>query len=310
MSIWKWVGCHAQLIVTKSLQAWVDDVQDDRFFASSTLCLVVKIGSSRSKSGSHSEINDGRTKRLVVSNSACDDFDGVRLNLRLARTNLVGKLVHCSAVEVSGDEDHVRDLVVINELEQLSAFSCVAFKAVFTTKRTEVLDRLRHTNELPDDASGLCRKQVRLELSFLSGTKKRAARGESTHDEGTDLGLIVRIRYGCQRSTAEAAGVEHERRGRLALDVVAVEVLVIRCDRIACGTSGDISDWVVVKEALHAVRERLGVVDVGASVAAKASIAGAKGTAREVIGYFMVIKNSKDRSRSTEISECIQTVAG
>ena len=212
-------------------------------------------------------------------------------------------------MEVSGDEHHVRDLVVINELEELRALSGVAFVAVFTTKDAKVLDRLRAADELPEDASGLGGEKIRLELRLLGGTKERAARGEGTDQEVRDLRGVGDVADGRQRSTAEAAGVEHEGRSSLALHAVAVEIQLVRGDRIARGTIVGISDGVILAEGLRSVEESLGVVDVSAGVAAEAGVCGAESTAREVVSHFMVINHSEDRRRGAEISEGVQAVA-
>ena len=52
--------------------------------------------------------------RLVEGNRASDDLNRVRLDLRLERSELVGKPVHQRAVKIGCHEDHVGNGVVVD----------------------------------------------------------------------------------------------------------------------------------------------------------------------------------------------------
>jgi hypothetical protein len=95
-------------------------------------------------------------------------------------------------VGLGRDEDHVLDVIVVDELEQLGAFRGVALVSVRREDRAEILDRHRNIHELPGDALALGVEQVMLELRELNSAQHAPGRVERG---GEKLRRIDRHRF-------------------------------------------------------------------------------------------------------------------
>ena len=146
------------------------------------------------------------------------DLEAVGRNLRAARLGLIGQVVDEGGMHVGGDEDHVADGVVLDELEHFGAFRRVAFPAIHAAEPAHVLNRLREHDEFPGDAGLVRRQQIALEVRQLRLAEHRALRLEHRGQRRDDRERVDDLRRRKLRFllVAEGARVQHEHRGSAA----------------------------------------------------------------------------------------------
>lgn len=126
---------------------------------------------------------------------------------------------------VCGYEHHVLDVIVGDELQERVALGRIGFEAVARAEDgTEILDRLRHHDELPGDAVVAGIEKVVLHARELDVAQDGAAWIERSGQELRNLGGVERICRPRQPCIPETALIGQNDRRIGAISVVTIEI--------------------------------------------------------------------------------------